>query len=88
MFVYFVVRRLSGFRWSAENFKLCLIFLPASGLVFAAFALLPFWEATTVGGLLVALSGFYSLYMLLKLIPANSLQPVLSWLPRSLRPAS
>lgn len=88
VFIYFVVRRLSGFRWSAENLKLSLIFLPASGLVFAAFALLPFWEATTVGGLLVALSGFYSLYMLLKLVPANSLQPVLSWLPRSLRPAS
>lgn len=88
VFIYFVVRRLSGFRWSAVNLKLGLIFLPASGLVFAAFAMMPFWEATLTGGLLVVLSGFYSLYRLLKLVPPSSLEPVLSWLPRSLRPAS
>ena len=35
--IYLIVRRLSGFRWSTANLKLGMLFLPASGIVFAAF---------------------------------------------------
>ena len=38
--IYVIVRRLTGFRWSAANSGHVLIFLPASGLVFCAFSCL------------------------------------------------
>ncbi|MFU0507203.1 O-antigen translocase [Pseudaminobacter sp. NGMCC 1.201702] len=81
--IYIIVRRLSGFRWSAANLKLGLIFLPASGLVFSLFAVLPFWPATAVGTLIVLLSGLYSLHMLLKLLPADAFPSAIRpWLRR------
>src|SRR5690606_11305905 len=33
--IYVIAGRMTGFRWSAENMKLGLIFLPASAAVFA-----------------------------------------------------
>jgi PST family polysaccharide transporter len=67
--IFWIVRRLSGFRWSAANRQLNLLFLPLIGLVFGGFYLLPFWLATTVGALTALLSGIYSLRALLKLAP-------------------
>ena len=69
LLIYWIVRRLSGFRWSAANRKLNLIFLPLIGLVFCGFYLLPFWLATAAGALAALWSGIYSMRTLLKLAP-------------------
>lgn len=66
--IYVIVRRLSGFRWSAANRRTGLLFLPAMGLVFCGFLLLPFWLATTVGTLAAFGAGVYSIRILVRLI--------------------
>lgn len=71
--IYAVVRRMSGFRWSADNIRLGAIFLPAAAIAFAALTLLPFWPATAIGSALTAATGIYSLRLLLKLVPAARL---------------
>lgn len=76
--VYFIVRRLSGFRCSAINLKLCAIFLAASGAVVAAGWLLPAWAATSFGSAAIVGSGIYSLKILAGLVPVASM-------PRPLR---
>ncbi|NGN43827.1 O-antigen translocase [Mesorhizobium sp. CGMCC 1.15528] len=82
--IYLIVRRLTDFRWSRENIKLSLIFLPSSALVFGAFQLLPLWQATTLGAAIVLVSGLYSLRMLLRLMPPESFPAALRpWLPKS-----
>ncbi|ASY65989.1 hypothetical protein SJ05684_b50070 (plasmid) [Sinorhizobium sojae CCBAU 05684] len=73
MLIYLIVRRLSGFRWSVANRKLAMIFLPASGVVFGALVLLPFWQAIWIGIVAATLSGVYSLLRLLELVPPTSL---------------
>ena len=70
LLIYWIVRRLSGFRWSAANRRLGRIFLPLIGLVFCGFCFFPFWLATAAGTLAVLLSGLYSVRTLLKLAPA------------------
>lgn len=67
--IYVIVRRLSGFRWSYENCRLGLVFLPASVLVFAAVTLLPLWPATVIGLLMTMLTGAHSLRVLTELVP-------------------
>lgn len=82
-FIYAIVRRLSGFRWSVTNRKLGIVFLPLTGLVFLSFYLLPFWLATTLGAVAAALSGLYSIRTLLKLLPLDSMPSVVRpWLSR------
>ena len=71
--IYLIVRRLSGFRWSTANLKLGMLFLPASGIVFAGFFLLPSWQANVLGAAIVVCSGLYSLRMLLTLLPAEAM---------------
>jgi enterobacterial common antigen flippase len=82
--IYFVVRRLSGFRWSAENKRIGLLVLSLMGAVFGAFYVLPFWLATTLGTLATILSGIYSVRVLCQLVPLGHLprrvQQVFSWL--------
>lgn len=81
--MYCIVRRLSGFRWSAPNIRLGVIFLPASGLAFIVFFLLPFWPSTMIGAVLTVLTGLYSLHMLLKLVRPDSLPSMIRpWLPK------
>jgi PST family polysaccharide transporter len=71
--IYVIVRRMSGFRWSAENLRLGAIFLPAAAVAFAALMFLPFWPATVIGVTLTAVTGLYSLRLLLRLFPAEKL---------------
>ena len=78
--IYWIARRMTGFRWSRDNKVLVSIFLPAAGLVFCLFYLLPYWQATAAGTAVVVLSGLYSLRMLLKLLPRDKL-PLAHWLP-------
>ncbi len=68
LLIFWIVRRLSGFRWSAANRKLNLLFLPLIGLVFCGFYLLPFWLATAAGSLAAMLSGICSMRALVDLV--------------------
>jgi len=68
LLIYPIVRWLTGFRWSAANRRIGLVFLGSIGLVFCSFYLLPFWASTAVGTLAALLSGIYSLRTLCKLV--------------------
>ena len=78
--IYFIVRRLTGFRWSPANRRLGLLFLPLIGLVFLGCMLLPFWPATAFGVVAALSSGVYSLRVLCRLVPLDRM-------PRFLRAA-
>jgi enterobacterial common antigen flippase len=83
MLIYVVVRRVSGFRWSAVNLKLGMIFLPLSGVTFAGFYLMPMWPAVALGLSLSVVTGVYSARAILLLLPPESTPRVLRpWLPR------
>ena len=83
LMIYPVVRRLSGFRWSAENRKTALLFVALMGSVFGGFYVLPAIVATAVGALLAILSGAYSTRILLRLLSLErfprSIQRLLLW---------
>jgi PST family polysaccharide transporter len=71
--VYPVVRRISGFRWSAENKRLSCWLLPLIGAVFCGFHALPFWAATAFGTLAMLFSGIYSVRRVCSLVPLERL---------------
>jgi PST family polysaccharide transporter len=73
LMIYPVVRRLSGFRWSAENRRLMASFVVLIFAVFCGFALLPGWLATLLA--LAALLGntWFSLRELLRLVSTDRL---------------
>jgi enterobacterial common antigen flippase len=80
--IYVILRRLSGFRWTPVNSKLAVGFLSAACIVFAACLTLPVWIGTVVGTVATLISGLFSLWMLLKLLPPETLpQAVRHWLP-------
>ena len=66
--IYAIVRRLSGFRWSAANIKTGLIFLASIGVSFAGFYCMPPLTATGIALLILAGSGIFSLRALLSLV--------------------
>ena len=80
--IYFIVHRLTGFRWSAANRRTALLFLPLIGVVFCSFLMLPVWLATALGTLAVVGSGVYSLRMVCRLVSVDRipgfLRPVLA----------
>ena len=67
--VYLIIRRLSGFRWSAANCQLALIFLPVVTLVFVSRYFMSNPVAIAVGALLTLAVGIYSLKILCTLVP-------------------
>jgi PST family polysaccharide transporter len=75
LMIYPVVRWLTGFRWSAANRQIGLIFLATIGLVFSSFYLLSFWASTAVGALAAVLSGIYSLRTLCRLVSLHRAPP-------------
>jgi antigen flippase len=77
--IYIIVRRLTGFRWSQMNWNLGRIFLPAIGLLFLGFYILPFWVVTIAGAITTVITGLYSLRGLVTLVPVESV-------PRAIRP--
>lgn len=83
MMIYLVVRRLSGFRWSAANRQMGLLFLSLIAVVFCSFYVLPPLLAISVGTLAAILSGVYSIRVLLNLISLDRiprpLQRLLIW---------
>ena len=80
LLVYPIVRKLSGFRWSAANVQTGLIFLFMIAAVFCGFYLFPFFVATGIGTLAVILSGIYSLRVVVNLIPLDRIPQPLAWL--------
>jgi enterobacterial common antigen flippase len=76
LMIYPIVRWLTGFRWSAANRQVGLIFLATIGLVFGSFYLLSFWASTTVGALAAVLSGIYSLRTLCRLVSLHRAPPL------------
>jgi antigen flippase len=66
--VYAVVRRISGFRWSAENQRTGLLFLGVIGAAFTGFYVLPFVAAELIGAVAVLLSAAYSAWILVRLV--------------------
>ena len=84
LLIYGIVRRLSGFRWSAANRRTGLLFLPLIGVVFGGFYFFPFWLATTIGFLAASLSGVYSIRVLVTLVPPDRiplpLRRLLAWM--------
>jgi enterobacterial common antigen flippase len=81
--IYGVIRRLSGFRWSAENAKRCLIFFVGTATVFAAPYFLSFNEAVALGLVATLLSAAYSVHVLLHLVPREQLPHLLrKFLPK------
>ncbi len=83
--IYFIVRRLSGFRWSVANWKIARLFLPAIALTFCGFHFLPAWLATIVGVLAALLSGVFSTRLLLRLISLDRLPTPVRLLVKALR---
>jgi enterobacterial common antigen flippase len=68
---YFIVRRLSGFRWSAENRNTGLLYLGMVAVVFFGFSVLPYWAAVSLGIVATLLSGVYSIKVVLTLVPVE-----------------
>jgi len=68
LLIYPIVRTLSGFRWTAANRKTGFVFLCSITLVFCSLYLLPLLWAAVLGTIATALSGLYSLRMLLNLL--------------------
>lgn len=79
LLIYFLVRKMSGFRWSAENYRLGLGFVGLTLAVLVAVEALPFWPGLAVGLMGTALASWYSLSQLVRLMPQN-------WIPAALRP--
>jgi enterobacterial common antigen flippase len=77
LLVYPIVRWITGFRWSASNHRLGLVFLAFIGLVFCSFYVLPFWLATVVGGLSALSSAVYCLRALVRLVSPPTVPPAL-----------
>ena len=73
--IYFVVRRVSGFRWSAANRRLGLLFVPLVAAAFAGWYFLPRSVEMAFGAVLTLLTGIYSLKMVCTLIPLERLPP-------------
>lgn len=71
--IYPIVRYLSGFRWSAANNQISLLFVSSIGMVFCGFYVLPTILAAGIGALAVILSGVYSIRVLLTLIPLDQI---------------
>jgi PST family polysaccharide transporter len=71
--IYFIVRRTSGFRWSAANRKLGLVFAPLVAGVFVSWYFLPRIPAVILGAVITVLAGIFSLRTLCTLIPFKRL---------------
>jgi enterobacterial common antigen flippase len=78
-FVYAIVRQLSGFRWSATNRTVGMVFLPLMALAFSSCYLFPTWVATCIGGLTAVFGGIYSIRTLLRLLSPQSIPEAVWW---------
>lgn len=77
--IYYLVRRLSGFRWATENLALGAIFACLTGFAVLAVEVLPLWPGAAVALVCTAVACWFSLTQLIRLVPEN-------WVPLPLRP--
>jgi enterobacterial common antigen flippase len=73
LMIYLIVRRLSGFRWSAANKKTGLLFVSLIAGAFTSVCVLPSLLATGIGLLLVIFSSAYTVRVLLNLISLDQI---------------
>jgi PST family polysaccharide transporter len=73
LLIYPLVRHLSGFRWSTDNWHAGALFIGFMALVSCAFLVLSPIAATLVGILAVVLSTAYSIRALLILVPVHQM---------------
>ena len=78
LLIYYLVQRLSGFRWSTENLALGAVFACLTGVVILAVELLPFWPGVVVALACTAVGCWFSLTQLVRLVPEK-------WIPLPLR---
>jgi enterobacterial common antigen flippase len=71
--IYAVVSRLSGFRWSAENIRIGVLFIALIGAVFCGSYMLPALASTCLGLIAALVSGIYSIHVLLTLFSFSQL---------------
>jgi antigen flippase len=71
--IYGVVRKISGFLWSAENKRTGALFLIAITAVFSGFYILPFALAEFFGAVATLLSATYSARLLIRLVSSDPL---------------
>jgi antigen flippase len=71
--VYIIGRHLSGFRWSAANRQLALLFVPLVALVFLGWYFLNRNLAAILGVVITIPTAIYSAKTLFKLIPFERL---------------
>ena len=79
LLIYYLVRRISGFRWTHENLLLIAMFVGLTGLVLIAVELLPFWSGLGVALIGTAIGSWFSLAQLVRLVPRQ-------WIPQRLQP--
>jgi PST family polysaccharide transporter len=78
LMVYIIVRRLTGFRFSAANIKTSLLFVLILALVFCGLHGLPYPVAMTVAILVLSATSIYSIRQILNLAsPALIPRPIL-----------
>jgi enterobacterial common antigen flippase len=81
LMIYLIVRRLSGFQYSAANVKVSLLFILILGLVFCGLYGLPYPVAMVIGLLALMATGIYSVRQILNLVsPTLIPRPILRML--------
>ncbi len=80
LIVYPLARRLAGFRWSATNLRIGVLFAAAIGTVFAGFELLEPTVSMALGLVVTAASALWSVHVLRSLVAPARVPRRLSWL--------
>jgi len=75
--IYATTRMVSSFRWSSQNKRIGLFFLPLTGFAFGGFYVLPPSWATAVGAVSALASGAYSIRVLANLVSLERLPTAL-----------
>jgi PST family polysaccharide transporter len=87
LMIYFIVRSMTGFRWSKANRRMIIVYLGsiagALGVVFA----LPIWPATAVGTVALLLVSLYSARSLARLVPLERVPGRFRWVVKWFAPA-
>lgn len=74
IWVFFIVRQLTGFRWSAASLRLIFFSIAVSAIAFVAAQTLPLLWSVGVGLTLAAATAWYSVETLTRLIGYNPLR--------------
>lgn len=83
--IYFVARRLSGFRWSRANRRRALLITVLLGTVFSGWYILPQAAATIMGSGVTAVAVIWSLRELCQLMPVEKLPKPVRYAARTMK---